>query len=1512
VTTLLRGRSGTEGRGRRRWRFDWVGIGIPAFIAYVPLLFTHRGMVGADTKTYLYLDPGKLLSEAPYVWNSDVGLGSVTHQNIGYLWPMGPFYWFFETLGVPDWVAQRLWMGTVIFAAGMGVRFLLRTLGWGALTHRRGGVLVATLAYMLSPYLLNYSARISVILLPWTALAWLLAFTVRALRRGGWLDPALFALVVLTVGGVNATALLLIGLGPLLWIVHAVVVDREASVRTALVTVARIGALTLAASLWWVAGLWAQGSYGLPVIRYTETYQVVAQASTAPEVLRGLGYWFFYGSDKLGPWIEPSTTYTTNLFFLALSYAVPLLAMLTAAMLRWRYRAFFLTLVLVGALASIAAHPWDDPSLLGSFFKEATRTDAGLSLRSTPRAVPLLALGLSVCLGAGVAALGRRLPRLNRPVAALVALMVVVNLPTMWNGQMIADNLERPEEIPTYWHEVADHLTATDDGTRALEVPGADFASYRWGNTVDPVTPGLTERQYAARELFLWGSEPSADLQMAFDHRLHEETLDPEAVVPMAQLMGVGDVVLRSDLQYERYRLARPRTVWDLLLGTPGLGRPTAFGTTDPKVAGPELPLVDEIELAHGAPTEDPPAVAVFPVEDRLPVVRTHTAQRPLVLSGDGDGVVDLASVGGLHPAQALFYSATFAADADGLDTLLRDGADLVVTDTNRTRARSWSTLRETAGYTEQAGEEPLVYKPGDQRLDLFPGADDDAFTVTEQRGGVRVYATDYGNQVTLTANDRAALAMDGDPLTAWRVADMGDPQGQRLVIEADAPVTTDHVDLLQPQTGVRTRWLTKVQLTFDGGAPLVVELGQASRAEPGQRVDFGARTFSTLEIEILDDTSGRRPRYDTESGVGFAEVRLGDLRVTEVIRPPVDLLHAAGTGSTDQRLTYLFTRLRTNPAEPVRSDPEINMARIVDVPTARAFGVGGQARLDAGAPDAVIDVLLGYPSAAEGGLTVTASDSLPGDIAARGRAAVDGDPTTAWMTPFGGPAGQWVDVTLPGPTVLDRLDLQVVADGRHSVPTTVTVVANGDEATARTIRLPAVDDAGSPGATTSVPVTFAPLAGTTFRVRIDEVRPVTTIDWYTENPIAMPAAIAELGLPGVAAAPAATTLDSGCRADLVTIDGAAVPVRVVGTAADAVARAALDVVPCGEPTGVALAAGDHTLVTAIGRDVGLAIDRVVLSSERGGAALPTADLARPVVAADEAVRVDGRGDVSYDLTVPAADGVRWLSVGQSWNPGWKATVDGQDLGEPVLIDGYANGWRLDPAELGAGPYEVHVEWAPQRIVWIAIAISAVAVAACLALIVVSRRRGSAARRAAGADDPLAADAEATNRSGHRSLPMDPELSSRPWAPKIRLGTAERASRRAAVLAAGALLVVMALNVPRRPVDLLVVPLVAVVAWWAFRSPRGRGVLGLLGFAAYAAAAAFIVLSQWRRGYPADFEWPRMFERAHLPALAAVFLLFAEGVRDVIVRRRPPTPTEGTGTPRWTPRRPSRPSKEPS
>ena len=875
-----------------------------AAVTYLPLVLTQPGNVGADTKTYLYLDPGRLLRDAAFLWDSGVGLGGVTHQVIGYLWPMGPFYWFFELLGVPDWLAQRLWLGSLLFAAGAGVLYLLRTLGW---PDREGddvpadgrwwdaAMLVAALAYALSPYVLDYAARISVILLPWAGLPWLIAFLARAIRGGGWRYPAAFALVLVTISSTNLTSVVLVGIGPLLWIVFAVWVEREASIREALGAVWRVGVLSVGVCLWWFVGLVIEGRYAIPIVRYTETYQAVAVASTTPEVVRGLGYWFFYGNDKLGQWIVPSIHYMR--YGIPLSFALPIFGLLAGALTRFRHRLYFLTLVVVGAVMAVGGHPYDDPSPAGRVLVEWTKTDLGLAFRSTARVLPLLVLGTSVLLGAGVVALARKLPRLANVVAVLAVVLVVANLPATWVGQMVDRNLRRDEDLPTYWVDAAEYLDAQDHGTRILELPGTDFAAYRWGNTVDPITPGLIDRPYAARELIPLGTPVSANLMNAIDRPLQEGTFDPDALAPLARLIGAGDVVLRSDLEYERFRTPRPETTWALMRSVPGLEEPIPFGEPVENRPRAQLPLLDEIELATDQGLEDPPPVAVFPVEDADAMVRALPADHPIIVAGDGDGLVAATAAGVIDAERAIFYSAGLLDDdsPEMLDVALENGADVVITDSNRRRARRWGAIRENEGYTEMAGEEALEYDVGDARLDIFPTAGDDSYTVAVQRGGAIVQASAYGNPVSYTPGDRAFFAMDGDPRTAWKVGAFSEVEGEYLRITTDEPVTTDHVGLTQPLSDDINRWITEVELRFDGGDPVRVDLTEASRRRPGQVIEFPERSFRQLDIEILEDTIGFRPKLAGVSAVGFSEVDLEGIQLEELIRPPVDLVEAVG-----------------------------------------------------------------------------------------------------------------------------------------------------------------------------------------------------------------------------------------------------------------------------------------------------------------------------------------------------------------------------------------------------------------------------------------------------------------------------------------------------------------------------------------------------------------------------------------------------------------------------------------
>ena len=100
-------RRGLAGFGSPRARSIGGIVGF-ALLVYVPMLLTHPGRVVADTKSYPYLDPDRFIGRIGSLWDPNIGLGTVTHQNVGYLFPLGPFYWVTHgLLGMPAWVAQR-------------------------------------------------------------------------------------------------------------------------------------------------------------------------------------------------------------------------------------------------------------------------------------------------------------------------------------------------------------------------------------------------------------------------------------------------------------------------------------------------------------------------------------------------------------------------------------------------------------------------------------------------------------------------------------------------------------------------------------------------------------------------------------------------------------------------------------------------------------------------------------------------------------------------------------------------------------------------------------------------------------------------------------------------------------------------------------------------------------------------------------------------------------------------------------------------------------------------------------------------------------------------------------------------------------------------------------------------------------------------------------------------------------------------------------------------------------
>ncbi len=1379
-------------------------LALLAALAYVPALTAAAGRLPADTKLYLYLDPGRQMADALWSFDTRQFAGWVPHQIIGYLWPSGPWFWVFDRLGVPDWVAHRLWLGTILFLAGAGLRWAARRLGLAG-----GAALVAAVVYQLSPYVLAYLSRTSVLLLPWAALGWLVGLTIGAATRtpatrAPGRDAALFALVVATVGGINATALLMVAPVPLLWLLDAAARD-VISWRRAARTVLTLGGLSLAVSLWWMTALAVQARYGAAALSFSETLEAVSSTAVGSEVLRGLGYWLFYVGDPVTAATTASRAYQEQPLLIAAGFLLVLGGVAGLVLVRWAHRRFAALCLAAGVILAVGAYPIDDPSPLGATLAGSSRSTLVLALRSSTRAVPMVVFGLALGIGALVTSLHRWRPRVATFAAVGVVLIALANLPAAWTGGFVDPDLDRPESLPTWWTEVGRDLDALPSGYRVLQVPGMEFSTYRWGHTVDPVLPGITNRPLVTRDLLPLGSPAAMDTLYALDDRFQAGVAEPDAVAPIARLLGADTVLVAPEVAFERYQTPRPEPTWDLFRrGADGLGDPRAYGTPAPNLPPADVPaaaMVDERALALDDIGEAVPPVVLVPVEDPRPIVRA--GGRVVLLSGSGDGTVDAAAAGLIDGSETIRYPAATGDVADAVAT-----SDLnVVTDTNRVRARQWRGSQDVWGFTEDGRHAGLLDDdPADHRLDVFPDQTDDDVTVAVADGPVRATASAYGEPNAYRPEARAAMAVDGDPRTSWVVADRAEPVGQRLRIDAEQPV--DAISVLQDQAPRANRWITEVRLTTSSGEDRTIALTESSRTGEGQPVDLGAPA-DWWQLEITATNVPRAAAYPGQSPVGFAEVStaLGPSR--EVVVLPTDVLSHVGS---ETPTAIVLTRLRADPLNRWRHDPEASLVRSFTLDSPQELSLAPTGRLDRRASDAVLAALFEVD-------TAESSEHLAGDPAAGGWAAVDGDPATAWLTPFGEGAGARLTVPVDDGARLGPLAVRV-ATGPHLARVTAFDVARGDRRVAVQVdpdeAVQTVDLAALAGASGPLTLTITATDG------------ATTVDRRYGEVTLLPAGIAEVAGRGLAGEPLPDSLDSGCRADLLEVDGEAVPLRFSGSTAAALAGDTLTVERCGDHADrpLDLDGGRHRVVAAAGADTGLDLDRLVLTNAAAEEVLASTAPAPPEVT------VHGGRDHQTVTVGPCPDGC-WLDQGVGWNPGWSATVDGRSLGDPEAISGGMNGWFLDPSPTAT---TVDLRWRPQRWTWVGLALSMVAVLACIALAVLDRRRRTDAHPVSGAT-VLAAPWRVDDRRHHVV-----------W---VAAGVA------AALLVA-----------PVWGVVAVAVSLPLVLA-------RRSTLAGLAGLAGLGLVTAAIVVRQAIQHNPAGFGWVDTVSAAHRPTLAMLALVVA-------------------------------------
>ncbi len=598
----------------------------------------------------------------------------------------------------------------------------------------------------------------------------------------------------------------------------------------------------------------------------------------------------------------------------------------------------------------------------------------------------------------------------------------------------------------------------------------------------------------------------------------------------------------------------------------------------------------------------------------------------------------------------------------------------------------------------------------------------------------------------------------------------------------------------------------------------------------------------------------GSLARDDLSEGNGLAEVRIAGLRVRERLRPPT-LAETALRGADLARtgLTYLFSRttgdrpfrrdaaprppriapLRDNEdpdARRVRNaqDPETELSRSFRPPARRDWTLDAWASISPRAADSALDRLAGMRSR----VRLTSSGRFQGLARYRASGAFDGDPTRAWVADRLGGTPPWIGWETPRPTRIDRLQVLTAVQLPAGRPTVVRL--RSERGVSERVALGPTEEVVLP----------RPLTGRRFRLEILAAEQFRGGRGDTPRTVAI-ADIVGLGVPNVRL-PSRGALRFDCRAASVRAGGAEVGLRPAGTVADLEAGRPLRARGCGRPLPLA-AAGQR--LTTTGRLVRLHHLRLRSPAPDG---LPRAGEGGAVLDPGRTSR--GRHE---DVRV-RVDGPAWLVLGESFNRGWRAECDGRDLGEPVVVDGYANGWR-PPRDCRS----VELSFGPQRAVSLTYWLSGAACLALLAYLLLARGR-------------------------RRSAPVpDAELAV--------TSSAERWALRGALLAGVLAAAVFGFAFSLRA-GLAIGPGVALVLWLGV--PVRVLVAAACGLLAVVVPAIYLIFPPddrggYNPGYPLDVLG------AHWVGVAAFVLLFLALARSLRTARAPrdapvPWPTAAT------------------
>jgi arabinofuranan 3-O-arabinosyltransferase len=1286
----------------------WPSFCLLYTLAAAATLTSADGTYVGDNRFEQYWNPGRRIAKTLTIWDGSRGLGRVRED----FWPATTIpLAVLRGLGFPSAVAEALFHALLIALAGLGTVALMRLFRPRiGLEHLLAGLFVSFGAYsatFLVPSNLYYSFTLS---------PWLLVVVFRGVHSSRpWRWAAVFAVLIFTAGNIDTPGLLysLVPVSALL--VYLLMVERSVRLRDVIAWLVKAGSLTVLTSLAMLTKTYLAAATLGQRLGDTEAADVSAFTSSWSESLRGLGNWLSYfkeGGDLLKP---QGTWYFTNPYVVAATFVPPCVALFVLWQSRWRGRLLFALMIAFSAVILVGGFPHGDSSPLGGELLDAyTNIKTLTAFRNTYKVGPGLVIAIAVLFGYGVMLAYRSLRRSNPawrmlPVIAAFVTLAGVSVP-FWSGNLYHPD-RRTAALPGYWADAFDYLARLDNDGRTLVLPQTSRAQYRWGWVGDDIFDALDARDHAISTGVPLSTPVPANALEALSVLASDPDYQPGTLAPIMRRLGLTEIVLRNDLDW--FALKRPRpSAFDHLRADPDFRRQATFGRVGENTARPD----DRSDPADQ--DRKYPPVEVWALTDHaVGPVGTTPAAPPLVMAGDGFGWSALAQAGLLDGPQAIAFSAE--RDTAGLTAALRQGSPLAITDSNRRRLRV--VVAYEADYSYTLGERQELDRPtqslwpktdGSQSVAWF--ADASAITVT----GAPRSASGSLNW------NRPAAAFDGDPTTGWAVRSSEEPEGRALGVELRKP-TEVHEARVTLLAGNRTG-ITRAHLRFSDGSTVPVEL-QGREAS----VTFPPRTTSRIEL-VIDEVV-----LDAETVVGVAELAVPGLDLTEYVQVPDDVyrraeadgnlaaaVRAAPTGWVFSR--SVKTSSQTNPLPALvgssSTDEETAIRRRFRTMGDRSTEVGGRLRLRADTTEDVIDRLIGGDHGA------VAAQRHNGGLEGIGARAVDGDPQTAWLAP----AENAVSVTLRFPRqevrtvdllsrhdgVSSRIDRFQVETADPADPAAVIVhggtadngEARSSDQTCDTAPKPASDCRRTGRVTLSRPIVTdhltvritgvsgraATLGG---RIRVDELMVNGAVNRPLFRPDARPAPCLLLGArldgPGGLTAAMFSSLPMTVEAPLDRLlKGDSAPVR-----------------GC-EP--VTVTDGWHTLDTGAHAP----FDELQLLEpafvEHLRATTPTS----PVV------HVVDRAPTEWSVHIGDNQPGSVVLFNQSYDPGWRAFVNGAPVGPPRNLNG-VNAWVLDQD----GSLDIELRYNPRSLFGWSLPATGLALALCAYL---ALRRPRSERIAAG------------------------------------------------------------------------------------------------------------------------------------------------------------------------------------